>query len=409
MLMTQPLRSVTQPSCGEDSQIISPLPPYRRVFDELSPNAAAELLVYGKSKSGTISLAQGESDEPSPIYIREATASALLDRGMTHYGPVLGLPELRQEISDYQERVFGVRIPANRIFVTTSGTSAVHLALASIVEPGDEVVTVTPIWKNLIGITELTGAKIREVTMDCSENGWTLDLGKLFAACTPKTKAMMIVSPNNPTGWVMNEEDIKEVMAFARKRGIWVLADEVYARCMYGQNHAPSFLKIAEPEDRLFILNSFSKTWAMTGWRLGWIVGPAQAESKIMTLAQYETMGPPSFTQIGAIAGLKNGEEWVTGQLGRWESNLDLVMDRFAKTGRIQMVRPKATFYAFFKVEGEPDSVALVRRLIDEAGLSLAPGCSFGSNCGEFIRLCFAGSQDRLSEALNRLEMGLSK
>jgi aspartate aminotransferase len=409
MFMTQPTRTLSQPSCGGDSQTVSPLPPYRRVFDELSPNAAAELLVYGKSKPGTISLAQGESDEPSPIYIREATASALLERGMTHYGPVLGLPELRQEISDYQERVFGVRIPANRIFVTTSGTSAVHLAVASIIEPGDEVVAVTPIWKNLIGITELTGAKINEVTIDCGENGWTLDLGKLFASCTPKTKAMMIVSPSNPTGWMMTDSEIREVMDFARKRGIWVIADEVYARCMYGGSHAPSFLKVAQPDDRLFIINSFSKTWAMTGWRLGWIVGPAEAENKIMTLAQYETMGPPSFTQIGAIAGLKYGEEWVAGQRSRWESNLDLVMARFERIGRIQMIRPPATFYAFFKVEGEADSVALVRRLIDEVGLSLAPGCSFGSNCGEFIRLCFAGSQDRLSEALNRLERGLAK
>jgi aspartate aminotransferase len=377
---------------------------FRSVLAGLSPNPGAEMLRYGWSKPGIISLAQGEGSMKTPDFIIEATTKALQD-GKTFYAPVLGVPELRQEISNYYAQVFGHNIPTSRIFCTSSGTTAMHLALTSILDEGDEVVAVTPIWKNLLGAIELTQATTVQVALEHIDGkGWDLDLEKLFDAVTSKTKAMLIVTPSNPTGWTMSGPDIQKVIEFARARGIWIIADEVYSRIVYDDKRTPSFLDYALPEDRLFVVNSFSKSYAMTGWRLGWLVGPAQSEDSIRDLALYDNMGPPTYAQYGAITALRHGEAFIQEQLSLWKSNLDLVMDRFSSNGRIVMNRPDATFYAFFKVEDEPNDLELVKRLIDESALSLAPGCAFGKCCTGWIRMCFAVSEQRLVESLDRLE-----
>ncbi len=379
-------------------------PVFRSVLSMLTPNQGAEMLRYGWTKPGILSLAQGEGSLPTPSFITEATAKALQE-GKTFYAPVLGIPELRQEISTYYAQVFNHNIPTNRIFATSSGTTAMHLALTSVLDEGDEIVAVTPIWKNLLGAIELTQAVGIQVPLENKEGqGWTLDLERLYAAVTHKTKAMLIVTPSNPTGWVMKPHEIKEVLEFARARGIWIIADEVYARTVFEGGRSPSFLDFAEPEDRLFVVNSFSKAWAMTGWRLGWLVGPANSENAVRDLALYDNMGPPTYAQHGAIAALRYGEPFIAEQVALWKSNLDLVMDRFNSNGRIHMERPEATFYAFFRVDGEPDCMHLVKRLIDESALSLAPGCAFGKCCSGWVRMCFAVSEQRIADALDRLE-----
>lgn len=379
--------------------------PYRTTIENLMPNPGTDLLRYARTKEGVLSLAQGEGSLSTPDFICDAAMQALKDEGKTFYAPTLGHAELRQELSTYYKNIYGLDIPASRFFVTSSGTTAVHLSLAAIINKGDEVVALTPIWKNLLSAVEIAEARIKQVGMDYVDGkGWQLDLNRLFAACTPQTKAILIVTPSNPTGWTMSAPDMRMVMAFARERGIWVIADEVYTRTVYGQTRAPSFLDVSEPDDLLLVINSFSKTWAMTGWRLGWIIGPPSAELKICDLAVYNNMGPPSFTQYGALAALRQGEGFLSEQMTLWRSNLDLLMDRFAQMPKISMVRPDASFYAFFKVEGEEDCIAFCKHLIDEAGLSLAPGCAFG-DCGRgFIRLAFACSETKLLDALDRLE-----
>ena len=379
---------------------------YRKCLETLTPNLAAELLRYGKSKPGVISLAQGEGDLPTPAFIRDAAAKAMSD-GFTNYGPALGYPELRQEISTYHARVFGHNVPTNRIFVTPSGTNAVHMALLSILNEGDEVVAVTPIWKNLIGIVEIAQGQIKDVPMDETDGVWSLDINKLLNACSTTTKAILLATPNNPTGWVMPLEDMRTVMEYARHRGIWVIADEVYSRCVYDDVRAPSFLDVSEPEDRLFIVNSFSKSWAMTGWRLGWLIGPADSESRIRDLSLYEVLCPPSFVQMAGVAALRHGEEFIAEQKIHWKRNLDLIMDRFSQMPRIRMARPDSTFYAFFRVEGETDSLVLAKRLIDEAGISLAPGVSFGTCSAQHLRLCFGASEATIRDVMDRLERAL--
>jgi aspartate aminotransferase len=381
---------------------------FRDKLCKLSPNTAAELLRYGRSCEDIISLAQGEGDNPTPDFIQQGAIKALQD-GKTFYGPVLGFPELRQEISNYYARIFNLTLPTNRIFVTSSGTTAVHLALHSILDDEDEVIALTPIWKNLIGIMEMANARIKEVAMQEHETGWQLDVNQLIDAVTPKTKAILIVTPSNPTGWMMKKEDMEHILDFARERNIWIISDEIYARTVYGQKRAPSFLDIALPEDKLFTINSFSKSWSMTGWRLGWLVGPAEAEDKIRDLALYENMGPTSFTQFAGISALRHGEHYIQEQMDIWQSNLDLILDYTAQSSRIQFTRPPATFYAFFRVDGMSDSYQFCRELIDHARVSLAPGCSFGSKCGDYIRLCFACSPQKLEQAMDRLGQFLTR
>lgn len=379
-------------------------PDFRSVLSALSPNQGAEMLRYGWTKPGIISLAQGEGSRATPDFIIESTHKALQD-GKTFYAPVLGVPELRQEISNYYANIFKAAIPTSRIFVTSSGTTAMHLALTSVLDEGDEIVAVTPIWKNLLGAVEIAQAKGVQVPLEFDEEtGWRLDMDKLFAAVNANTKALLIVTPSNPTGWMMGTQEIKTVLEFARERGIWIIADEVYSRTVFGGVRSPSFLDHAQPNDKLFVVNSFSKSYAMTGWRLGWLVGPADSETPVRDLALYDNMGPPTYAQYGAIAAIRHGESFIAEQVAAWESNLDLIMDRFESNGRITMPRPPSTFYAFFRVEGEPDCMSLVKRLIDEGNLSLAPGCAFGKDCAGWIRMCFAVSEQKMLEALDRLE-----
>lgn len=396
MLMSSPMVTSSDPSQPNNRL-------FRKCLEKLSPNVAAELLRYSRTRPDIISLAQGEGDAATPDFIIQAATKAMQE-GKTFYGPTLGNPDLRQEIANYYSNIFDLNLPTNRIFVTASGTTAVHLALMSVLDEGDEVVAVTPIWKNLIGIIEMTGATLNEVTMSEEETGWKLDLEKLFSACTPQTKVILLVTPSNPTGWVMDKKDMAAVLEFARARGIWIVSDEIYARTTYDSLRAPSFLDIADPEDRVFIVNSFSKSWAMTGWRLGWLIGPSSVESKIYDLALYQNLCPPSFVQFGGIAALRHGEGFIKEQLAHWRSNRQLVTDRFASMERVNFNPPPSSFYAFFRIDGVSNSMEFARKMIDEAGISLAPGCSFGSDCGDYFRMCFGASPQKMNAALDRLE-----
>lgn len=379
----------------------------RTVLDDIKHNPGAEMVRYARRRADILSLAMGESDAPTPLFIRHAVVEALA-AGQTAYGPILGRTDLREAIAAYHRDHYGVNLPLGRITVTASGTSAIHLALTAILEKGDEVVAVFPIWKNLLGAMRLAQAHVRGVEMVDGPGGWTLDLEKLFAAVTDKTRAIVINSPNNPTGWVMAKDDMRAVMDFARARNIWVISDEVYGRLVYDAPRAPSFLDVAQADDRLFVINSFSKSWAMTGWRLGWLIGPAEAEQRLYDLILYDNMGPPNFTQGGAIAALRGGEPFIADQKAVFAANRARVMEFFAKHPRAQASVPQSGFFSFFRVEGEADCMSFARRLIDDHALGLAPGCAFGRSFAGYQRLCFAVSPPRLDDALARLSGALS-
>jgi aspartate/methionine/tyrosine aminotransferase len=374
----------------------------------LTPNPGAEIIRYGRSKPDLLFLGQGQGELPTPAFINEGVMAAL-DAGRTFYDSVLGIDPLRQEISGYYRRIYGFDVPMERIYVSSSGTTAMYLALTSLLSPGDEAVAVTPIWKNLLSAIELAEGVTKEVALTNKDGAWSLDLDLLFASVTAKTKVLLITTPSNPTGWVMPKDQIKAVLEFARSRNLWIIADEVYGRIVYDGTHAPSFLEYARPDDKLYVVNSFSKAWAMTGWRLGWLVGPAIAEPHIRDIALYNNMGPPTFTQYAGIEALRHGEDFLKSQIDLWRGNRELVAQHFAANDRIICDTPEATFYAFLKVDGEPDCMAFCRRLIDEQGLGLAPGCGFGRVGRGYVRLCFAVSQARLEAALERLDRAIGR
>ena len=380
----------------------------RPVLDEIRHNPGADIIRHARRRPDVMSLASGETDTSTPSFITEAVNTAL-SSGRTFYGPILGHHDLRQAIAEYYQETHGITLSLDRVSVTSSGTSAIHLSLLSTVEKGDEVVAIFPLWKNLLGAIKLQEATVKGVDLHLTEDGseWHLDLNELFAAVTPKTRAIVLNSPNNPTGWVMPLEQMREVMNFARQRGIWVISDEVYGRLIYGETRAPSFLDVSQPDDKLFIVNSFSKNWAMTGWRLGWLIGPPMAESRLYDLVLYDNMGPPNFTQFGAIAALKKGEDFIREQKERFESNTQIVWDAFDKIGGITAARPNSSFYAFFKTDKEPDCMAYARRLVDDHALGLTPGCAFGRHFNGYMRICYAVSEPKLRDALDRLERSL--
>ncbi len=377
---------------------------FKKIVRNMPDNPGAEILRYGWRKKNILSLGQGEGSDPTPDFIIQA-ANKAMNEGKTFYGPVLGQPALRRGISQYYKKIFNVDIAEEQIFITGSGTTAMHLSLSSILEEGDEVVAVTPIWKNLLGAVHLAQATTIQVPLEINpDEGWFLDLEKLFAAITSKTKAILIVTPSNPTGWVLDKGDMVKILEFARKNDIWIVSDEVYNRSVYDSKHAPSFNQFTHKDDKVFTINSFSKSWAMTGWRLGWLTGPAFAEDIIRDIALYDNMGPNTFAQFGGIAALEEGEDFIASQMQNWQKNRDIVAKFFKNRNSIEFFTPKSTFYAYFKLENEQNCLDFAKKLIDEGGLSLAPGCAFGKTSIGWTRLCFAVSEKKLLDALSRLE-----
>jgi len=381
------------------------LPEYdiRPGIQALPASAIVTVANHGRGREGLIPLWFGEGDLPTPDFIGEAAARAIRD-GHVFYTYQRGLPELREALSAYLERVHGVPVHLDRITVTNSGMTAIMNTMQMLVDPGDEVAIVSPVWPNIMASVRIPGGVPVEVPMTLGNQGWTLELDNLFAACGPRTKAIFVNSPGNPTGWVMPKEDMARVMAFARERGLWVISDEVYARLVYdGSTAAPSFLEVSESGDKLIVVNSFSKNWAMTGWRLGWIVAPAALGPVLENLVQFSTSGSPAFVQIAGVAALTEGEPWVAETLDRCRKARDLVCGALATLPRVRVQPAPGAFYAFFQVEGETDSVALANRIIDEAAVGLAPGAAFGRGGEGALRLCFASRLDKLEEAMGRL------
>jgi aspartate/methionine/tyrosine aminotransferase len=248
------------------------------------------------------------------------------------------------------------------------------------------------------------GAEVRRIDLQVQPDGaWRLDLDRLIDACDATTRLIVINSPGNPTGWMASDDELRSILDHARARGIWILADEVYARIVYDRPHATSFLTLARPDDPVVIVNSFSKSWSMTGWRLGWIVAPPELNVAIEKMTEFNISHPTTFAQWGAVAALDHGDDYVAGLVRRYAEAAELVYDRLAALPRVRLPRPRSAFYAFFKVDGVTDSFAYAVELMKRARVGLAPGAAFGPAGEGHLRLCFAASLPKLSQALDRL------
>jgi len=367
-----------------------------------------EVVNYGRLREGLIPLWAGEGDLPTPAFIAEA-ATRSLAAGETFYTWQRGIPPLREALARYHGYLYGRPFSPEEFFVTGSGMQAIQIALAMTVGTGDELVMPTPIWPNAAAAAGVLGARAIEAPMSLGHGGWTLDLDRIAKAVGPRTRAVFVVSPSNPTGWAATLDDLRAILALARRIGLWIIADETYARFWYGPgDRAPSFLDVMDDADRVLFVNTFSKNWAMTGWRIGWLKAHPSLGQTIENLIQYATSGVAQFMQRAAVAALERGESFVAHQIARARAGRDVVCGALAATGRCRFAVPQGAFYLLFAVEGAADTRRLAMRLIDEAGVGLAPGTAFGGGAEGYLRLCFARNAGELSTAAQRLTRALS-
>jgi len=377
--------------------------PIRQQIEELEDSKIVDVWRRGFGKPGLIMLGVGEGDLATPKFIADAAYKSLLD-GETFYTHKRGIPELRQALAGYHKRHWGVEIADERIAVTSAGMNAMIIIMEIAIDAGDNMVAVSPVWPNIFATAEIMGGDVRMVALVNEAAHWHLDLDKLFAACDARTKVIYAASPGNPTGWVMPAEQMQAVVEFCRRKNIWFICDEVYGRLIYDRAVAPSVLQFARPDDPVIAVNSFSKTWAMTGWRLGWMVMPKGLAPVVERLLEFNTSGGQPFLQRAAVTAIKDGEPFVAEQLARFRAGRDLVTQRLGGMKRVKVTRTDAAFYLMFQVDGEPDSHKLAIKLVDEARVGMAPGAAFGTGGEGFLRLCFASSTKRLGEAMDRLE-----
>ncbi|MER9441042.1 pyridoxal phosphate-dependent aminotransferase [Mesorhizobium sp. M0340] len=356
----------------------------------------------GRGRDGMIPLWAGEGDLPTPAFITDAAAKALAD-GETFYTWQRGIPELRQALARYYTRHFGKTFANEEFIVTGSGMHAIQLAIDAVAGKGDELVYLSPAWPNFAAAAGVAGAVPVAVTLDQSGNGWSCDIDKIAAAITPRTKALFVNTPSNPTGWTADKETLQAILDLARQRGLWIIADEIYSLFHYGHGRAPSFIDIMADEDRILFVNSFSKNWAMTGWRIGWIKIHPTLQQVFENLVQYSTSGVAQFMQRGAVVALDEGDAFIVEQVERARAARDLVCGILAETGRARFTVPQGAFYLFFAVDGVTESRAAAFDMVDRANVGLAPGTAFGPGGEAFLRLCFHRRLDQLEEAAHRL------
>ncbi len=388
----------------------------RAVVERLEESRIREVANAGMGLPDVLKFWFGESDEVTPDVVREA-AVASLQAGETFYAHNLGLPELRQAIATYTHGLHPQQSTDHwfdRIAVTSGGVNGLMLASQTLVEAGDRVVVVTPAWPNLVAQPLIMGAEVTRVPLSVADNGaWVLDLDALLAAITPATRLLILNAPNNPTSWTLTRAEQAAILAHCRHTGTWILADEVYERLYFagdtGSGAAPSFLDVAEPDDRLIVAHSFSKSFLMTGWRLGWLVLPAALTHPVGKLIEYNTSCAPVFVQRGATVALQHEAEITPPLVAHLRRCRDTLVPLLQALPDVRLATPKGGMYAFLRLDGHDDCLATAKRLVREAGLGLAPGSAFGPEAAGWLRWCFASRDpQRLALGAQRLEHWLA-
>ena len=381
----------------------------RSAIANLEASKIREVANAGMGRSDVLAFWFGESDDVTPEPVRQAAIESL-QRGETFYSHNLGLPELRQAIAGYASALHGP-IGADRIAVTSGGVSALMIAMQALVDAGDEVVAVTPVWPNLTAQPAVLGARVRCVPLQARGGAWTLDLQALLDAITPATRLLIVNAPNNPTGWTLTRAEQQAILDHCRRTGTWVLADEVYERLYYEATPngcAPSFLDISAPEDRLLVVQSFSKSFLMTGWRLGWLVLPPSLVDAVGKLIEFNTSCSSVFTQRAGLAALEPAGEITPPLVEHMRRCRDTLLPRLAALPQVEVASPLGGMYAFFRLHGFDDSLSVAQRLVSEAGLGLAPGNAFAPEAQGWLRWCFASKDPaRLAAGADRLQLWL--
>ncbi|MFO1033630.1 MAG: pyridoxal phosphate-dependent aminotransferase [Hyphomicrobiales bacterium] len=378
---------------------------------QIEPDSGiVNVAMYGMARKDIIAFWSGEGNLPTPeAFCRPAVESLL--KGETFYTWQRGIPELREALARYHTRHYGREFSSENFFVTGGGMQAIQNAIQMLAADGDEVLIPTPAWPNYAGPLRLQGTKPVDVPMSFANGRWALDLDRLFAARTSKTRAIALNSPSNPLGWTASRADLIAIRDFARKHGLWIIGDEVYTRFYFGAdgaNRAPSFLDVCDTEEQLVLCNTFSKNWAMTGWRQGWVQAPKALGPVFERFIQYNTSGSPVFLQKGCAAALDLGDSFVDQQVATARKNRDIVIAALRDEPRIRFQVPDGAFYMFFAIEGMTDSLATARQIVDEASVGFAPGAAFGEAGEGFLRMCYLKDESKLREGLARFKAWLA-
>jgi len=379
----------------------------RSVIRELPGSKIREVANAGMGRDDVLAFWFGESDETTPDFIRAAAAESLAG-GETFYAQNLGLPELREAVARYTGTLHPA-VDAGRIAITSSGVNALMLAMQALAGPGDKVVAVVPVWPNLTAQPAILGARVTRVPLKVREGAWVLDLDALLSAVTPQSRVLLVNAPNNPTGWTLSRAEQQAILDHCRRTGTWIVADEVYERLYFEGPSAPSFLDLATADDRLVVVHSFSKSFLMTGWRLGWMVAPTALVAELGKLIEFNTSCAPVFIQRAGLAALARADDFVPGLVARMKHCRDTLLPALAAVPGVQVATPPGGMYAFFRVEGQDDSLAFAKRLVATAGLGLAPGAAFGDEAEGWLRWCFASRDPgRLTRGVDRLQRALA-
>jgi aspartate/methionine/tyrosine aminotransferase len=377
----------------------------RAAVRSLAASKIRELYNEGLGRRDILGFWVGEPDEPTPQFIRQAATDSIA-AGELFYTHNLGIPPLREALAAYTSRLHRPTT-AEQVAVTSAGVNALMLASQLLVDPGDRVVEVVPLWPNLQEIPKILGAEVVTVALEFSPQGWTLDLERLLAALTPGTRALYLNSPNNPTGWTISPAEQKTLLEHCRRHGIWIFADDAYERLYFGGGVAPSFLDLMGEDDRVISTNTFSKAWLMTGWRLGWLVVPPSLVADLGKLIEYNTSCTPIFVQRAGIAAVRDGEAVIAHSLQRLRRARDFLLAELRRLPRVAVAVPAGTMSVFFRIDGMADSLAFCKALVRDHGLGLAPGAAFGPAGEGYVRWCFAAELEKLADGVARLRRAL--
>ncbi|MGA2134805.1 MAG: pyridoxal phosphate-dependent aminotransferase [Bryobacteraceae bacterium] len=366
-----------------------------------------ELAEIAMSMDGVLRLYFGESNLPTPDFIKRAATAALAD-GYTFYTENAGLPSLRRAIALKYGELQNVDLdPHTEIVVTASGVQALQVAIRSVLDPGDEVLILTPAWPNGSSIVAMANAVARQIPHALRGDRYAIDFDALEAAITPRTRLLLYTSPSNPLGWVATDEDQQRLLDFSRRHDLWLIADEVYDRLYYSGGAlgkpVPSILRKATREDAVMVAQSFSKAYCMTGWRVGWLIARRDLAHKATQLNEFIISHAPSFAQKAAETALACGEEELVRMLERLKQNRDLCLEALAGMPGVTVPVPDGAFYLFPKIAGLTDSFAFCRGLLDHGRVGLAPGVAFGAGGEGSLRICYAAERGILEPAMERL------
>ncbi len=380
----------------------------RKIIEELQSSPIRTIANSAIDKKNIIPLYFGETDIVTPKFISNSMKTAL-DNGHTFYTSNHGVPKLVETITEYTNKLHKNSVSGDRIMVTAAGMNALMMSAEAIINPGDKIICITPVWPNFMRCIEIMGGKVIEIPLILSGTNkkWRLNLEEI-SKNIGDVKGIYINSPNNPTGWMMEVKEQEKILKLCRKNKVWIIADEVYERVVYDRKVAPSFLDITDKNDLLIVVNSFSKSWAMTGWRLGWVTIPENMLKIFEKLNEFNIASPAAPVQHAGITAIIEGEDFILDMIKKLSIAREIAIENLTSFAKVELPIPSAAFYAFFKVRGVNNSESFCKTTLKDTGVGLAPGTAFGKGGSNWIRICYAKSPSILREAFKKLKPLLS-